>query len=394
MDKTKTRKIKFVVFYDAEQNKNENRSYPLSSANVVDYIISILNKNNITVEIISPATTRNVGKWYSSKQIEMKRGITLTLGPTLCSKNMFLNKVFICLTRIWTCMYLIKNAMHGELVFVWHQIPLMRIIQIFRWFSLHKKIRFIFSVGELYQYVIPEQLSKRRKQFELITLNSADGYILSTSLLHRYLNTLSKPNCVLHGTMRVRTTTSSYSFADDKIHILYSGVINDTKGAFLAVEIAKFLDSRFVIHILGWPARTEYMEKFLNAVNDSNARNLCHVEYNGIMSGDRYCGFVSQCNIGLCTQDSHTQYNDCSFPSKIMTYICNNLIVISTKVEALLVSDVRDLIYFTEDDSAAGFAQIIKSIDISHKRNNEAYIAMLEKKFERNLMNIIEQVGA
>lgn len=397
MKKNEMKKIKFVVFYDTEQNINENRSYPLSSAAVVDYIISVLNRNNIAVEIVSPATTRNVGKWYCSKQMEIGQKITLTLGPTLCLNNTIVNKVLVCLTRIWICMYLIKNTKQGDIVFVWHQIPLMRIIQTFRWFTSPKKLKFIFSVGELYQYVIPRQLSRIRKRLELNLLNSADGYILSTHLLNRYLDISSKPQCVLHGSMMPCKKNMTYieRFTDNKIHILYSGIINGTKGAFLAVDVAHYLTDQYCIHILGWPAEYSYIQKLQLAIENSNKSCSCTVEYNGVLRGEDYHNFVRKCHIGLCTQDVDTAYNDCSFPSKIMTYICDDLIVISTKIEAVVESNIKDAIYFVNSNSPKDFANVIKSVDISNRRTCISLaLHKLSDKFEHELLSMIEQIEA
>lgn len=392
--KNNKKKVKFVVFYDHPQNKKENRGYPLSAATVVDYIISILTENNMEIEIVSPVTTRNIGKWYPSKKIKIDKNVTLTLGPTLGLKNIYLNKLLICFTRAWICMYLIKNISAGDVVFVWHQIPLMGIIQVLRSMPVGKKIKLIYSVGELYQRVLPQKISRHRKRLEFDIINNADAYILSTQLLNKYLNIATKPQCVLHGamTLNAKKRPPECQASDGIIHIIYSGVINETKGAFLAVEIARYLTAKYCIHVLGWATEDIYLQKLRNAIEESNKLYNCKVEFNGVLVGEEYHNFVRKCHIGLCTQEVDTDYNDCSFPSKIMTYLCDGLVVISTRVEAVVQSQVKDMLYFVDGCTSNAFADAILSINSIPNLDRYKEWLRLNDRFKSELLSMIRDL--
>lgn len=74
--------IKYIGFYDREENKKENRNYVLSAVNKMDYIINSLVREGFSVEIISPSWTYNKKRYFSSLT-EIKKNVKLKLFKTL-----------------------------------------------------------------------------------------------------------------------------------------------------------------------------------------------------------------------------------------------------------------------------------------------------------------------
>ena len=74
--------MKYIGYYDCEQNKGENRNYVLSATNKMTYIASTLARNGVPVEIISASGTLNT-KPCPGKTLEIAPDIMLKLFPSM-----------------------------------------------------------------------------------------------------------------------------------------------------------------------------------------------------------------------------------------------------------------------------------------------------------------------
>jgi len=384
--------VKFIVFYDIVEYAYENRNNPLSSGNVVNYIISILNKNGIYVEIISPSETRNVNKYYKKRTTSVNENTKVTLGFTFKTKFKILNLISIGITRAWLILYLLLNTKKDEIIFVWHQIPLMMPLKIFKALTKNRNIKYIYSIGEIYQKVIPEKMSDKKKKMELSWLKDKDGYILSTNGIANYIDLNDNLSIVLPGGLNLNPCPHFGRKDSGIIHIVYSGVINATKGAKEAVDLAKYLDDKYSIHILGWGAKEGEVEKLREYINQNKKYFKCEISYDGILTGDNYISFLQKCTIGLCMQDVYAEYNDCSFPSKILTYLSNNLHVVCSDIVAVKNSKVADLIHFSDSNGPYEFSKIIKAINLNEPYDSIRYLKKISDDFEKELLSLINSV--
>lgn len=379
--------VKFLAFYDLDEFKNENRNNPLSSRYVCDYIISKLLNNGYNVEVISPAETKSKKGYFKSRS-NISNGVKVTLGPTLGSENKYIRIISVFLTRIWFVLYMLKNIKEDDVIIAWHQIPLMEPVIIFRKLT-RKRNLFVLNVGEIYQKVVPEKITDSRKKREIEFISNADRYILSTFGIKNYANIEDKLCIELPGTL-VTIEDRKPIFEDGKIHILYSGVINNTKGAYEAIEMMDYLDDNYVLHILGWGQEPDSIEKLIKKINEKEGRRS-KVFYEGVKRGSDYEDYLLSCHIGLCSQDTSAVYNDCSFPSKILTYLGANLKVICTDVVAVKNSSVSRMITFVDSNEPLVLAEAVKQMDRQNNMDTRETMVSIGEQFEKSLIRLMNE---
>jgi len=376
--------IKYIAFYDIDEYEFENRVNPLSARNVSDYIVKKLISEGHNVEIVSPSETK-LRKGYYKSRSNLYDGVRVTLGPTWGTQNKYLRSFFSLLTRAWFLVYLLVNVKSSDVIILWHQIPAMELIMLFRLIT-HKRNEFILCVGEIYQKVIPNMISERRKKRELKFISSADKYILSTLGIKKYVNIENRPIVELPGMLNTLANRKRI-FNDSRIHILYSGVINSTKGAFEAVDMMDYLDDRYVLHILGWGQDIDSIDRLIDHINSKHDHKK--IVYEGIKRGGEYEDYLLSCDIGLCSQDQNVAYNDCSFPSKILTYLCANIKVICTNIPAVKESAVADMIYFVDSNSPFELAEAVRKVSFLPAPDTRIKMGELDDVIERELNSLI-----
>lgn len=379
--------IKFLVFYDIDEFESEKRNNPLSSRTVVDYICQVLNSLGHQVEIVSPSETFIFGKYFKSRTTEINENKKVTLGPTIGARIKLLNAFFKAVTRLWFVLYLLKNIKKGDRIFIWHQIPLMMPINLLYPF-IKNKVKKIWCIGELYYKVNPERFNSVTIKEQLF-LKKGDKYILSTKGILKYENINSNDCIVLPGNLSVFDQKESI-FDDDKIHIVYSGVLNSTKGVKQAISIANYLSDQYVVHILGWASSQEVISDLNNKINEINKKGFCQVKYEGVLKGNKYIQFLCSCDIGLCSQDIDTTYNDCSFPSKVLSYLGCGLRVVCSDIEAVRDSELANHIYFCENNEPKILAEKILNISKDYIDDPRKKLTEMNISFRKSLQRIIE----
>jgi len=376
-------RVKYIGFYGSNLIVGENRNSFLSATNKMDYITNTLSTMEVEVEIVSPSWTKNQRGIYSGKKIALAHNISFVCGPSFGARSKIMRYFQIIFSCIWLIVYLIKNTTESDIFIVYHSILLMMPIMFLRKF---KKNLLIVEVEEIYQDVrkLPNYFRKQEYSFFEI----ADRYIFPTKLLDEKINVNSKPSTVIHGTYQFEKERKC-KFNDGKIHIVYAGTFDPSKGGLLAVDTALYLPHNFHVHIIGFGSVDE-TNSIIQKVNDISKIAKSTVTYDGLVFGEDYINFLQKCDIGLSTQLPCTAYGDTSFPSKILSYLVNGLRVVSIRINSIVKSDVGQIIYYYEKPDPKVIANTITSIDFSAPYSSRQLIEYLDVKFARNLESLLE----
>ncbi|MBE6013780.1 MAG: glycosyltransferase family 4 protein [Lachnospiraceae bacterium] len=377
--------MKIVCFYDIEKYKNEERVFAPSTATVIDYIAHSLNRLNIPVEIVSPAETRKSAGKYPMRSEMISEGVRLTQCASNGHRNKLLRIISKIRSRLWLVRYLKKNTVNNELILSWDSPVLYEPLLIFRLLD-RKKTKLLYYASEIYQEVIPLNYLKRRMEWKLF--KKADMFLVSTSLLERKINKNQRKSLVLHGTYKVNEKIAEESH-DGKIHVLYAGIINSSKGSSMAVEIASYLPECYRVHIIGY-GRQDDIDALKVAIATSNENNSCKIVYDGVLLGEDYSRYLQRCDVGICSQDLNAKYNNSSFPSKILSYMANGLRVVSVDLEAVRTSKIGDFLFFSASDSAEDIAKAIMEIDIHDEYDSRRIINELDCQFVRSFEEMLK----
>lgn len=85
----------------------------------------------------------------------------------------------------------------------------------------------------------------------------------------------------------------------------------------------------------------------------------CDIRYEGLKTGNDFSSFIQKCDIGLSTQNPDGQYNDTSFPSKVLMYLSNGLKVVSIDIPVLRDSKVAECIFYAKSVNGEDIAKAI-----------------------------------
>ena len=320
-------------------------------------------------------------KPVKAKKIKISDNITLELPFSLGRKNRFVRILDRWQIKLKAFAKLLKIKKNDTLV-VYHTMSVVRLV------SLAKKIKdfkLIIEVEEIYGDVWNRAEVKKR---ELKYFRLADKYIFSTELLNEKINTEDKPYVTINGTYGVEKERYT-KFNDNKIHIVYAGILEPQKGCLDAVRAAEFLDESYVIHILGY-GRDSHKNELERAINEVNSKSNCQVIFEGTRTGEKYIEFLQSCHIGLSPQLTNAGFNEISFPSKVLSYLSNGLRVVSIGITSLRMSKVGGLLFFYEENSPKAIANTIKSIDLNDNYDSREKIKELDIEFTKDILDLIK----
>lgn len=377
------RTIKLVSYY-SNWNDKYNRTASPAGINVINYLANVIaGDEEYSVEIISPSWITSAGKTkLIKKQKVTSDRIRITYTPSYVGSGKlicFVNKV---ISRMWLIAYLIKNIKSREPIIVYHEPSLIFPIRLLR-FLKHPYI--IMLTEELYS-TIPK-FSGIGVGKEINYLHKSDAFIFPTILLNDAVNLQNKLYLILHGMYNVEKDRKT-KFNDGKIHVLYAGTFNHTKGGATAVAVAEFLDERYCMHIIGFGSK-EDTQFIVDKVNSIQLKTKCIIHFDGLKKGEEYIKYIQSCDIGLSPQNPTEPYNDSSFPSKVLSYLCNGLRVASVKIKALQTSAISDMLTYYESSEPKAIADAIKTIDMSKKYDSRAFLLELNHSFSKSLIQLI-----
>lgn len=374
------RKLRFLIHYDI--NKNEERIISLAATNKADYIVGVLNDIDIDVEIISASLISKKGYIHGSK-IEIGDKLHLIKFPAFKWGNL-IQKI---LAYIWSnaaiFFYLMTHIKKNETIIVYHSLRLMSSVYIAKKL---KRFNLILETEEIYNDVIKSSSKARARELKFI--NCADKYIFPTQLLNQKLNRSNKPYCIIHGTYKVEYNRQVH-FEDDKIHIVYAGTFDPRKGVAMAAAAAEWLPKNYHVHIIGFGSDKD-TKNIKEQIEKINNKSKSTITYDGLLSGEDYIQFLQKCQIGLSTQIPDADFNDTSFPSKILSYMANGLRVVTIRIPAIEISAIGQDVYYYEKQSPEAIAEAVMNIDLGDRYDGRKRIRELDEEFKSNLKILLE----
>ncbi len=371
--------IFYLSHYTCDLSIKQNRVNNFAASQKINYVTNTLIKNNFKVKIISPTWLKSFG--YKNGFKIIKNNLSILFFPTLSIFDKFGLKIIkVLFSHTITFLYLIFSIKINDTLIVYHSLDLLLLVKIIK---LIKRVKIIYEIEEIYSDI---QTHKRWKKFELKAIKDYSYYILSTELLLDYLDISSnnKKYTILYGDYTSRQKNSE-AFNDNLIHIVYAGTLDPIKGgAKLLLDTSLFLSDKYFIHILGFGSK----EQISNLQNDIQVINsnlgTSKIKYEGVLINDNYYNFLSKCQIGFSCQDLINDFNNSSFPSKILVYLSLGLSIVSSKNIALVKSKIAKFVSFSPDNNPKNIAHTIKSI--KPFQNSNRILNELNINFEKDLL--------
>lgn len=376
--------MKYICEHNIPGDMVENRMYTLSSNDKADYIVSVFNRNDVNIEIISVSRTSNTGGYYKSRCDNINEKLCIISTSTFGAEGTF-GKIFQKVhCNLWLIKYLLVNCKKNEWIATYHSLftalPLLIVKKI-------KKIRILNEVEELF-YELDSHTPKWRRSLENQIISESDAFIFASKQLECKCNKSKKPYVIANGSYicaPIRTNKSN-----DKINLVYAGLIEKGKVAFKSAEIAFYLPKNYQINIIGYggSADIDELKKYIEYIN---LNSECKVFFDGKKREKEYEEYLQKCSIGLCPLTSDTSFQSACFPSKITSYIANGLHVVTTQNDVLKSSKYREAITFSKDDTAESFANAILSMSKSEQEDSRKIVIELDRKFNDELAVLIKE---
>lgn len=373
--------IKYIAFFDT-QDSLVKRNYVTSAVNKLEYIAKVIASNGYEVEIISVSeVVENQLKIYPSEKKQIFDGIKLRIPFSWGGNSAFLRKIKILWHLIDLFFYFLFCCGKDDTVIVYHSLGYFDII---RWAKKICKFRMILEVEEIYSDV--SKMSQYWRNLEFNMFNIADAFIFSNDLLDAKINKHSMPSIVIYGTYQIEPKKVQ-KFDDGKVHVVYAGTFDSNKGgAQIAIASAEFLPKNFHIHICGFGTPND-IESVKYQIKKMQENSEAIITYDGLKKGNEFIEFLQKCHIGLSTQKAEGEFNDTSFPSKILTYLANGLAVVSIRIPVLEKSDIAKVLSFYNESTGQSLADAILKCDYNH--SSEFLIKELDQQFKIKIKSII-----
>ena len=375
--------IYYICHYSCKEIESENRYFAPAAQNKATYILNTLAKLKIDdIEIVSPSVTRSFQNVKGTKTL-LPNGVCVKTFDSLNHSNVMLRLYGRAKTKCELCAYLMKNVKKTDIVIVYHSQTLMSLITAIK--SL-KKFKLILEVEEVYSDVTG---NKRNRQREFEYFKIADRYLAITNLLNKEINNNNKPVAISHGSYTIAKTFDKL-WNDNIIHVVYAGTFDMRKGgALAAIQAAEFLNDHYHVHILGF-GNARNTEVVINEIQNISQKTQATISFHGQLNGDDYLRFLQSCDIGLSTQNPSGEYNDTSFPSKILSYLSNGLRVVSVRIPAVETSNVGNEIYYYDGQNPQDIATAIMNVDLSEKNDGRTIVKKLDEQFQVDLKNLLK----
>ena len=345
------------------------------------YIADSINKLNTDVEFISCSASKNNRSCRKKRyKINENQFVQLFFSFKATSKILrFINRFLI---KFQMKKYIRKNIKKDDTIIVYHSLAIMKLYSTFKKYTDN----FIIEVEEIYSDVLN---NKKLRKKELKKLSIADKYLFATELLNDLVNVNNKKYAVCYGRYKVEKKFDK-KWNDNKIHCVYSGTFDPRKGGCLAaINAAKYLNQSYFVHILGRGSDNEISTIKNMIYNINKEKGYKIVCYDGYKSGDEYNEYLQKCQIGLSTQIPDGVYNDTSFPSKILSYMCNGLNVVAINIKAVNKSAINSYVNFYYEHKPELIAAAIVDAKIYDRSEILKKIKYLDEKFIEQMKNIL-----
>lgn len=372
--------IKYISFFDT-QDSAVKRNYVTSASNKIEYIANTIASLGMNVEIVSMAQVQeDKFKFYSSERKKLSEGVIVKLPLSWGGNKRILRKLKIIWHLIYMLFYLLFQCGKSDTVIVYHSLGYFDII---RWAKKIKKFRLILEVEEIYSDV--SKMSSYWRNLEFKMFDIADAFIFSNDLLDKKINKHNKPFLVIYGTYQVENDLEQ-KFDDGYIHVVYAGTFDPNKGgAQAAISAVGYLPKNYHIHICGF-GEEKVIRQILSKIDNLQNKSSAKVTYDGLKKGIEFNRFLQKCHIGLSTQKPDGNYNDTSFPSKILTYMANGLAVVSIKIPVVERTLIADEISFYNEQNGKSISEAILNVKIT---DNRAKISLLDSKFKKEIKSLL-----
>lgn len=364
--------------FEKEHYRFANRAAALQS----EYLAQVLKEIEYDVSIISTGVISNRNSLLKKDKgfvRKIEKDIKVIFFPCVDSNNRIV-RILARLIYNLRVKSFIKN--HDGIYIVYHSVIHYKIND---WIKKYGR-KLVLEVEEIFADVTQDNVAREK---EIQETRKADAYIIPNRMMSPEV-TRDKKWVLYHGTCKKEQIMENI-FGDGRIHIVYAGTMDPRKvGLMPSLDAALYLDEKYQIHVLavGYPENQKRIKDRIAKLGKLH----CKVSFHEPLDGYEYLQFIQSCDIGLYTQGKEDVDIDTSFPSKLMSYLSNGLRIVATRTKPLELSEISDVIYFSESNSGEDIAKAIISIDFLDGYDGRKKAAEIHKRLKTDLKKLLNTV--
>lgn len=371
--------VYYVAYYNPKAEENK-RVANYAGEDKIDYICETLNKIGEDVTILS--NTKSIMRFFL-KRVEYNETNTkkIIMFSSLPNVNRLVHIIDILFGYIQLVMYLIKKIKKDDVVIVYHSLGYRNL---FKYVRKIKKFKYILEVEELFKYI---EAANSFKKKENVVFKYCDGFIFSNNILEKEVNKQFKPSIVVNGVYKNEKRIVQKN-ENDKIVVVYAGSLEKQKGVDYIIKSAEYLNKNYEMRIIGFGVNDD-KKRVMNLIEKVSEKTKCKISYDGVFKGENYLQYIQKCDIGVCIQNPHDEFNKYEFPSKVLSYMSNGLNVVVNKLEQIENSRISDYVTFVDGTNPKKISLSIEKASKSNF-NTKEILELLDDEFKNELKKIIK----
>ncbi len=353
---------------------NESELYKCNVASNIKmhYISSSAKRAGFDVVFLSMCKAQK--KFFMRGRINRLETVPLKHIASFGKENKFFSALNLLLYRLQLFFYILFKVKKDDTVLIYHS---MRLTGLLSKFKKLKKCHYILEVEEIYSFAADGIKEYHAKEIALI--QKFEQFIFVNSYIPKELEIDENKYITVYGSYELpKVETEKYR--DGKVHVLYAGAIEKlNNGAFTAIQTARFLPNNFIVHIIG-KGMKEHVEEAKNIIKNINEETgVEKIVYDGFFSGEELDEYMGRCHIGVGTYSIQDSYSNYIFPSKLVSYMCRNLKVVTGRSDCYMNIPIsRNWVYYDYSDYETIAAAIMQAAQNSMGIDNKTVIIELD----------------
>ena len=370
------KKMHYIGYCFAAEEKNEYLCNVASNLKM-HYVAGAAKQAGYDVTMVSLCKTSSGG--FRRASVNQSEDISIYhIAST--GKGAFLHKLFnLIIFYAQIIVYFLFNVKKDDHVILYHSVRPTHIISKLLKFKNADNV--ILEVEEIYANAadgVKDYLDK-----EIKDIKKYRNYIFVNDFIPATYEIPKDRYIVVYGSYDHKNM-SVEKFDSNKIHVLYAGAIEKLNGgAFTAIETARHLPANYVMHILGKGNDADVSDAVEKIKNINEECGCEKIVYSGFLSGEALDVYMSKCDIGVATYKIMDKYSNFVFPSKLVSYMCHNLKIVTGRSECYENAAISKEWYFYDDND---FISIADAIVCAASDNGKADSSQIIKKLNEELI--------
>ena len=341
--------LHYLCFYTGDTEGSEYHGTVAADIKV-GYVAETAKEAGYAVRILALNKTRQKGR--QKAKITEQNGIRVRHIASNGGGNFFA-KTFNRLSFYCQIIrYFFREVKRGDTVLLYHS---MRTTPFLAFLKKFRNIPVILEVEEIYA-CSADGVQPYYKN-EIRAIKKYRDYIFVNDYIPKELGIPEDHWIALYGVYR---PVEGKKTEHEGKRVLYAGAIERlNQGAFRAVEAARYLPSDYEMRIIGKgePQDMEALSQRIQQVNELCGREV--VRYDGFRSGGELDRYMLDCDIGLGAYPIQTSYSNYIFPSKLVSYMCRRLKVVTGRAECYENTPFASQWFFYDANDGESIAKAI-----------------------------------